>query len=138
MKELEIIEKLNQLNNFHLSLRVIQIDNDEIIKEVSKLNSNKKITTITNLEESFDKLYEAYNEKADVVLVNEKVNFLLPLISVLTKQSIDIIKPIIPVYYYLKDNKIIQKVKTACHKKMTTFTQIKTRQELINLINSNI
>ena len=40
MKELEIIEKLNQLNNFHLSLRVIQIDNDEIIKEVSKLNSN--------------------------------------------------------------------------------------------------
>ena len=138
MKELEIIEKLNQLNNFHLSLRVIQIDNDEIIKEVSKLNSNKKITTITNLEESFDKLYEAYNEKADVVLVNEKVNFLLPLISVLTKQSIDIIKPTIPVYYYLKDNKIIQKVKTACHKKMTTFTQIKTRQELIDLINSNI
>ena len=138
MKELEIIEKLNQLNNFHLSLRVIQIDNDEIIKEVSKLNSNKKITTITNLEESFDKLYEAYNEKADVVLVNEKVNFLLPLISVLTKQSIDIIKPTIPVYYYLKDNKIIQKVKTACHKKMTTFTQIKTKQELIDLINSNI
>ena len=138
MKELEIIEKLNQLNNFHLSLRVIQIDDDEIIKEVSKLNSNKKITTINNLEESFDKLYEAYNEKADVVLVNEKVNFLLPLISVLTKQSIDIIKPTIPVYYYLKDNKIIQKVKTACHKKMTTFTQIKTRQELINLINSNI
>lgn len=138
MKELEIIEKLNQLNNFHLSLRVIQIDNDEIIKEVSKLNSNKKITTITNLEESFDKLYEAYNEKANVVLVNEKVNFLLPLISVLTKQSIDIIKPTIPVYYYLKDNKIIQKVKTACHKKMTTFTQIKTRQELIDLINSNI
>lgn len=138
MKELEIIEKLNQLNNFHLSLRVIQIDDDEIIKEVSKLNSNKKITTITNLEEAFDKLYEAYNEKADVVLVNEKVNFLLPLISVLTKQSIDIIKPTIPVYYYLKDNKIIQKVKTACHKKMTTFTQIKTRQELIDLINSNI
>ena len=138
MKELEIIEKLNQLNNFHLSLRVIQIDNDEIIKEVSKLNSNKKIITITNLEESFDKLYEAYNEKVDVVLVNEKVSFLLPLISVLTKQSIDIIKPTIPVYYYLKDNKIIQKVKTACHKKMTTFTQIKTRQELIDLINSNI
>ena len=138
MKELEIIEKLNQLNNFHLSLRVIQIDDDEIIKEVSKLNSNKKIITITNLEESFDKLNKAYNEKVDVVLVNEKVNFLLPLACVLTKQSIDIIKPTIPVYYYLKDNKIIQKVKTTCHKKMTTFTQIKTRQEVIDLINDNI
>jgi len=138
MKELEIIEKLNQLNNFHLSLRVIQIDDDEIIKEVSKLNSNKKIITITNLEESFDKLNKAYNEKVDVVLVNEKVNFLLPLISVLTKQSVDIIKPTIPVYYYLKDNKIIQKIKTTCHKKMTTFTQIKTRQEVIDLINDYI
>ena len=87
---------------------------------------------------TLDELNKAYNEKVDVVLVNEKVNFLLPLVCVLTKQSIDIIKPTIPVYYYLKDNKIIQKVKTTCHKKMTTFTQIKTRQEVIDLINDNI
>lgn len=138
MKELEVIEKLNQLNNFHLKLKVIQVSDDEIISDVVGLISNKKVATINNLESSFDKLKEAYNNKVDVVLVNEKVTFLLPIITILTKECLDIIKPTIPVYYYLKDNKIIQKVKTTCHKKMTAFMQIHTKKEVIELICNSI
>ena len=72
------------------------------------------------------------------MLVNENIDFLLPIFTVLTKDMIELIKPMIPVYYYLKDNKIIQRVKTNCNKKSCQYMQIKTIDELIDFINKNI
>ena len=128
MKELDVIEKLNKNNNFHLALKVIQISDDSIIDALKE-----DYVVIKQVEESYELLLKAYNEKKKV-LVNENIKFLLPQIIIITKDVIDIIKPIIPVYYHLKDNKIIQKIKPCCHKKMTSFTQLKSEQEIIELI----
>ena len=136
MKELEIIEKLNQLNNIHLTFKCIQFSNDEIIEEFASLLTNKKVMIITSLDECLEKIVKAYNEKYDLVLVNEKIRFMLPIVSVVLNDNTEIIKPMIDVLYLLKDNKIIQKVKTCCNKKHSKYIAFKNKEELfLELIN---
>ncbi len=133
MKNLEIIEKLNQSNNFHLSLKTISATDIEVLNKLKQVIENKNKTTIiiASLENAYEELLKAYNNKIDFVLVNSKLSFMLPLVNIITTDDISIIKPIIPTYYCLKDNKIIQKVKTACNKKMSKYTAFHTIDELI-------
>ena len=138
MERLEILTKLNKENNFHLSIKTIQITDDDLISKIKESNIEKKIKTLTSLDNAYETLLECYNNKIDVLLVNENIDFLLPIFTVLTKDMIELIKPMIPVYYYLKDNKIIQRVKTNCNKKSCQYMQIKTIDELIDFINKNI
>ena len=137
MKNQKIIEKLNQNNNFHLSLKVIQITDRKILEQLKQEleNNNKKVVIINN---SYEALLDAYNNKVDYVLIDETINYLLPLVVVITKEIIDIIKPIIPTFYLLKDNRIIQKVKTQCNKKMSKYISFKNVKELIDAIISLI
>lgn len=136
MKKLEIIEKLNQNNNFHLSLKTISATDIEVLNKLKKVieNKNKTPIIITSLENAYEELLKAYNEKIDYVLISKELTFMLPLLNIITTDSVDVIKPIIPTYYCLKDNKIIQKVKTACNKKMSKYTAFHTIDELIEQV----
>lgn len=134
MNKLEIIEKLNQNNNFHLSLKVISATQDSVLYQIKEVieKKNKSVIIITDIEGCYEKLKQAYQEKIDYVLVNSQISFLLPLVNIITNDDISVIKPTIPTYYCLKDNKIIQKVKTTCNKKMSKYSAFHTVEELIN------
>ena len=134
MNKLEIIEKLNQNNNFHLSLKVISATQDSVLYQIKEVieKENKSAIIITDIEGCYEKLQQAYQEKVDYVLVNSQISFLLPLVNIITNDDISVIKPTIPTYYCLKDNKIIQKVKTTCNKKMSKYSAFHTVEELIN------
>ena len=86
---------------------------------------------IDSLDNAFDKLTYAYNNKIDYVLVNKDLSFMLPLVNIITTDDISTIKPMIPTFYCLKDNRIIQKVKTTCNKKMSTYKAFHSIEELL-------
>ena len=131
----ELLSKLNKYNNFHLSLKVIQITDNDLISEYNKYLNDKGLSTMVVLssDDLFEILLEAYETKVDYVLINENINILLPQWMLITKDVTNIIKPMIPVYFLLKDNKIIQKVKTVCNKKYTTYTAIKNFEDCFNI-----
>lgn len=129
----EVIKKLNHLNNFHLSFKVIQVSDDNLIDKIKTI-STKEILILKDTANLFEKLLDAYNNNIKYIVCNDKIDVLLPLAVFITNDNIEIIKPTIPVYYYLKDNKIIQKVKTQCNKTYTSYKQIKTKEEFIKTI----
>lgn len=129
----EVIKKLNNNNNFHLSFKVIQISDDNLIDEIKEITT-KKVLVLKDTTNLFEKLLSAYNNNIKYVVCNDKIDVLLPLVVFITNDNVDVIKPTIPVFYYLKDNKIIQKVKTQCNKTYTSYKQIKTKEEFINTI----
>lgn len=120
-----ILEKLNQSNNFHLTFKVIQIDDDNVIDIlVNKLTTN--VYVIKNSKDLYDKLLNAYNSNYKWIICNSSINILLPQVVVLTSDNIDIIKPNIPLYYHLKDNRKIQKIKTVCNKQNISYSAFKS------------
>ena len=135
--EKEVLMKLNDNNNFHLSLKVIQITDDELISKCEEYLNDKGKTVFVILanDNLYEKLLNAYEMKVDYILINEKINILLPQSILITKDVTNIIKPMIPVYYLLKDNRIIQRIKTTCNKKYTTYIAIKRVEEYLSTLN---
>lgn len=135
--EKEVLMKLNDNNNFHLSLKVIQITDDDLISKCEEYLNGKGKTVLVILanDNLYEKLLNAYEMKVDYILINEKINILLPQSILITKDVTNIIKPMIPVYYLLKDNRIIQRIKTTCNKKYTTYIAIKIVEEYLLTLN---
>lgn len=135
--EKEVLMKLNDNNNFHLSLKVIQITDDDLISKCEEYLNGKGKTVFVILanDNLYEKLLNAYEMKVDYILINEKINILLPQSILITKDVTNIIKPMIPVYYLLKDNRIIQRIKTTCNKKYTTYIAIKRVEEYLLTLN---
>lgn len=135
--EKDLLLKLNEYNNFHLSLKVIQITDNDLISECEEYlyAQGKKVFVILTKDSLFENLLKAYESKVDCVLINENINILLPQSILITKDVTSIIKPMIPVYYLLKDNRIIQKVKTVCNKKYTTYKSTKSVEEYLQTLN---
>lgn len=135
--EKDLLLKLNEYNNFHLSLKVIQITDNDLISECKEYlyAQGKKVFVILTKDSLFENLLKAYESKVDYVLINENINILLPQSILITKDVTSIIKPMIPVYYLLKDNRIIQKVKTTCNKKYTTYKSTKSVEEYLQTLN---
>lgn len=135
--EKEVLMKLNDNNNFHLSLKVIQITDDDLISKCEEYLNGKGKTVFVILanDNLYEKLLNAYEMKVDYILINEKINILLPQSILITKDVTNIIKPMIPVYYLLKDNRIIQRIKTTCNKKYTTYIAIKIVEEYLLTLN---
>ena len=131
MGEKEIIAKLNDENNFHLTLKVIQFSEDKLALEfLNYIKQYNSFIYIDNLDEAYDLLKKAYIEKIDYVVCNNQISFLLPLVSVISSDDLSIIKSFVPVFYYLKDNILIQKLKTYCHKSDYKFYSFKTTNNL--------
>ena len=135
--EKDLLLKLNEYNNFHLSLKVIQITDNDLISKCEEYLSKKekKVFVILTNEGLFENILKAYESKVDYVLINENINILLPQSILITKDVTSIIKPMISVYYLLKDNRIIQKVKTTCNKKYTTYKSTKSVEEYLQTLN---
>ena len=133
MEKQEILKKLNKNNNFHLSIKVIQVTDNLLIKNITTKIS-KKCFIINNENSVYDQLKEAYETGVEYVFIDEKIDYLLPIYICITKACYDIIKPIVPVFYVLKDNKEKENIKTACRKKMTTWQEYKNTQEMIDEI----
>ena len=135
--EKEVLMELNDNNNFHLSLKVIQITDDDLISKCEEYLNGKGKTVFVILanDNLYEKLLNAYEMKVDYILINEKINILLPQSILITKDVTNIIKPMIPVYYLLKDNRIIQRIKTTCNKKYTTYIAIKRAEEYLSTLN---
>lgn len=133
----DLLLKLNEYNNFHLSLKVIQITDNDLISKCEEFlcAQGKTVFVILTNDSLFENLLKAHESKVDYVLINENINILLPQSILITKDVTSIIKPMIPVYYLLKDNRIIQKVKTACNKKYTTYKSTKSVEEYLQTLN---
>lgn len=128
-----LIELLNQNNNFHLSLRCIMANEVKVLDALKNRleNNNNNTLVIDSLDNAYNQLTYAYNNKIDYVLVNKDLSFMLPLVNIITTDDISTIKPMIPTFYCLKDNRIIQKVKTTCNKKMSTYKAFHSIEELL-------
>lgn len=133
MNEQEILKKLNEKENFQLTFKVIQITDDLLLNEVSKLFDNVEI--ITSIDKSYDKLLKAYLRKDKYLLINENISFLLPIIIVLTNDYLSLIKPMTPIYCKINDNKKFQNVKTRCNQmQLNQPIRLKNNEEIISLI----
>ncbi len=136
MNQQELNHLLNKNKNFHLTLKVIQFVDNQLLNDFSNYLDNFQFTfiKITNFDDAYELLRKAYEEKMDYVLCNDCIACLLPLICVINQENFDIVKPFIPVYYLLKDNRIIQNLKTYCRKKMATFIGFKYKEDLFKNI----
>ena len=131
----QLIKRLNEENNFHLALKVIQVTDCEISKKLKDLLcSLGKSCEIIDNDNPYEILKKAYEEKINYIIARSNDNYLLPLVVVIASDDIDVIKPMIPTLYMLKDNKIIQKVKTRCNKLNSQYKQIKTILEIIDCL----
>lgn len=131
----QLIKRLNEENNFHLALKVIQVTDCEISKKLKDLLcSLGKSCEIIDNDNPYEILKKAYDEKTDYVIAGSNDNYLLPLVVVINNDNVDVIKPMIPTLYLLKDNKIIQKVKTKCNKLSSPYFQIKDEKEIISYL----
>lgn len=137
MKQQKLMLKLNKEHNFHLSLKVIQFSEVSLLYEFNDFLINKNIYSKVIVNDvTYEQLQEAYSEKK-VVLCDKNITLLLPLVCVISSDDFSIVKPCIPTYYHLKDNRIIQNLKTLCHKQNITFTSFKTKNELFTQILSS-
>ncbi len=136
MNQQELNEKLNQNKNFHLTLKVIQFVDDDLLNDFADYLTSFHCTyvKIKNINEAYEILLQAYQNQIQYVLCNDCIDCLLPLVCIVSQDNFTIVKPIIPVYYLLKDNRIIQKLKTLCRKRMTTFTAFKNKKELFQQV----
>ena len=89
----EIINKLNENNNFHLSLKVIQASENSFLYKLKEKLKDKNIVIINSNIDIYDQLYNAYINKVDFVLVDSSINYLLPLVNIISNDYIEIIKP---------------------------------------------
>ena len=131
----QLIKRLNEENNFHLALKVIQVTDCEISKKLKDLLcSLGKSCEIIDCNDPYNFLKKAYYEKIEYVIAGSEDNYLLPLVVVINNDNVDVIKPMIPTLYLLKDNKIIQKVKTKCNKLSSPYFQIKDEKDIISYL----
>ena len=131
----QLIKRLNEENNFHLSLKVIQVTDEKVaLQLLDKLQEEGKTVDIIDKNDPYKTLKKAYEEKIDYIIARSNDNYLLPLVVVIANDDIDVIKPMIPTLYMLKDNKIIQKVKTRCNKLNSQYKQIKSILEIIDCL----
>ena len=131
----QLIKRLNEENNFHLSLKVIQVTDCKVSQNLKDiLCSLGKCCEIIDNDNPYETLKKAYDEKTDYVIAGSNDNYLLPLVVVINNDNVDVIKPMIPTLYLLKDNKIIQKVKTKCNKLSTPYIQINDEKEIISYL----
>lgn len=131
----QLIKRLNEENNFHLSLKVIQVTDENVaLQLLDKLQEEGETVDIIDKNDPYKTLKKAHEEKIDYIIARSNDNYLLPLVVVIASDDIDVIKPMIPTLYMLKDNKIIQKVKTRCNKLNSQYKQIKTILEIIDCL----
>lgn len=140
MKKQEIISLLNKNHNFHLTFKVICFESALLLdKYDSYLNKNNiKHIVIKDIENSYDLLKQAYDNNIKNVICISNIDFLLYQVVVLDNDNVSVIKPIIPVYYLSKDNKIIQKIKTRCHQLDNKFFGFKDKETLFIEIDKKI
>lgn len=132
---MNLIYQLNLKNNFHLSLKCIEFSEKKTLMAFCKSLStnNYSYQIIDESQDIYSQLYKAYLTKVDYVLYIS-IPVLLPLLFVITNDNYENIKPLIPVYYCLKDNRIIQKVKTKCNQTYTQYFPFHNEEELLNNI----
>ena len=77
--EKEVLMKLNDNNNFHLSLKVIQITDDDLISKCEEYLNGKGKTVLVILanDNLYEKLLNAYEMKVDYILINAYCNLYL-------------------------------------------------------------
>ena len=129
----QINEKLNELNNFHLTLKTILFDDLETLEKIKEYLNLKNYRTITILNNVFENLKKAYDEKIDYVLVLDDFNCLLPVVSILKYATIDNIKPYIKVIYTTKDNRIENIILKEARKKSSPYVKAKDSELIENL-----
>ena len=131
----QLIKRLNEENNFHLALKVIQVTDCQVSQNLKDiLCSLGKSCEIIDNDNPYETLKKAYDEKTNYIIAGSNDNYLLPLVVVINNDNVDVIKPMIPTLYLLKDNKIIQKVKTKCNKLSSPYFQIKDEKEIISYL----
>ena len=133
MKNKELLNKLNEQNNFHLTFKVVQITDYTLLEYVSS-KTNEKNVVVDSKNDIYEQLKKAYNDNIRVVFIDEKIDCLLPYYICLTKPCLDIIKPLISVFYTTKDNKEKENIKTACRKKMTKWQEFKSNEEMLDYL----
>ena len=137
MKNNDFLNKLNEQNNFHLTFKVIQITDNTLLEYAASKTIEKNVI-INSENDIYEQLKNAYENKVRFVFIDEKIDCLLPFYVCLTIPYIDIIKPLIPVLYTIKDNKEKEYIKTACRKKMTTWQEFKTSEEMVEYLINKI
>ena len=75
MEKQETIKKLNKHDNFHLTLKIIQVTDNLLIKNITTKIS-KKCFIINNENNLFDQLKEAYETGVEYVFIDEKIDYL--------------------------------------------------------------
>lgn len=117
MQKEEIIKLLDQNNNFHLTFKVISFEDKTLLKEYDDYLNNRLIDhlLLTDMDNCLKLIQNHYNNQQKYIITTTDFDFFLEQLIVLSVGNTKLIKPIIPVYYLSKDNKVIQKIKTRCH-----------------------
>ena len=131
---MELIEKLNKKQNFHLAIRSILITNEcENIKKYL-VNNHKTTYVLDNNKDYYEQLKFVYDNKIDYLIYDGKLDILNPLMVIILDGNFNLVYPYIDTYYMTKDNRIENNIIKQARKRNSNFYKIRKIEEVFDKI----
>lgn len=130
---MEIKEKLEANNNFHLCFKTILITDNEMSLRIAKQIGKSYV--LDNNKDYFEQLLMCKNNNIEYILYDGLFPYFIPLFVVITNGNENLVKPFVKVFYICKDNRIENRIIDKCRENESPFYRVKSNEIEDKIIN---